>query len=471
MKKSVKRLITILFLITFILDILENQIISKVKAEEELNLSNITELDQNKEVLEFINQVNNEDFDNHKREEVIKKVVDYLIIYFQKQAAAEDEDDHLIDNEYLVDYFPKEQLIKKLVSEDFDLNLVEDVVEEVAEKRKEKVQTLVKEMIEEENKWLSRNRLLQKLEKKDFFNDEFICAIELLDLDWELFAEQTATYYLSLPKHSVNEYPYPVFSRSGLISWLVKEEGFTRMEATYGVDATDTKWTEQAVRMVEALLENPSYLITSRKDLVERLIEAGFTSDEAWYAVNHAGIDWQKKTLEQAEKYLKSGVFSKETISELLKEDGFTELEVKNAIDQVFGIPKVEQAKKTKKPEKPENSENSKKSKKPISLGNRPTIKLLRMTIIPRDYPVNTVVVQEKIITDSNQAERVNKSKKKTIQKESDKESEGESTQEAELPTETEELEETKNLLNSILLGLGGAAILIQAFFYFGKMD
>ena len=79
---------------------------------------------------------------------------------------------------------------------------------------------------------------------------------------------------------------YSAFSRTGLIKQL-EFEGFSTEDATYGVDALDVDWNEQAAKSAAAYLDYSSF---SRAGLIEQLIFEGFTQQQAEYGVSKTGL-------------------------------------------------------------------------------------------------------------------------------------------------------------------------------------
>ena len=78
------------------------------------------------------------------------------------------------------------------------------------------------------------------------------------------------------------------FSRSGLIDQLVDFEGYSRADATYGVDAQRANWSQQAARSARQYLE---FLPFSRSELIRQLVDfEGFTTAEATFGVNAVGL-------------------------------------------------------------------------------------------------------------------------------------------------------------------------------------
>jgi type IV secretory pathway VirB10-like protein len=89
-------------------------------------------------------------------------------------------------------------------------------------------------------------------------------------------ARQTAADYLD----------YSSFSRSGLIEQL-EFEGFTAGDATYGVDALNVDWNEQAAKTAADYLDYSSF---SHSGLVDQLVFEGFTQAQAEYGVSTTGL-------------------------------------------------------------------------------------------------------------------------------------------------------------------------------------
>ena len=76
------------------------------------------------------------------------------------------------------------------------------------------------------------------------------------------------------------------FSRSGLIKQL-EYEGFTQEDATYGADALNVDWNEQAAKKAADYLDFTSF---SRSGLIKQLEYEGFTQAQAEYGVSTTGL-------------------------------------------------------------------------------------------------------------------------------------------------------------------------------------
>lgn len=76
------------------------------------------------------------------------------------------------------------------------------------------------------------------------------------------------------------------FSRTGLIEQL-EFEGFSPEDATYGVDAQNADWMEQAARSAANYLEMMPF---SRSGLIDQLLFEGFTQEQAEYGVSATGL-------------------------------------------------------------------------------------------------------------------------------------------------------------------------------------
>ena len=75
------------------------------------------------------------------------------------------------------------------------------------------------------------------------------------------------------------------FSRSSLIEQL-EFEGYSLEEATYGVDALNVDWKDQAAGKAQDYLNQMAF---SRSGLIEQLVFEGFTQEQAEYGVSVAG--------------------------------------------------------------------------------------------------------------------------------------------------------------------------------------
>jgi len=79
---------------------------------------------------------------------------------------------------------------------------------------------------------------------------------------------------------------YSSFSRRGLIDQL-KYEGFSTADATYGTDAQNANWNEQAALKAQSYLDLSSF---SRSGLIDQLKYEGFTTAQATYGADAVGL-------------------------------------------------------------------------------------------------------------------------------------------------------------------------------------
>ena len=75
------------------------------------------------------------------------------------------------------------------------------------------------------------------------------------------------------------------FSKKGLIAQL-KFDGFTKKQATYGVEHCGANWKKQAVKKAKEYLNVMSF---SKSGLIEQLEYDGFTHSQAVYGVKKNG--------------------------------------------------------------------------------------------------------------------------------------------------------------------------------------
>lgn len=76
------------------------------------------------------------------------------------------------------------------------------------------------------------------------------------------------------------------FSRSGLVNQL-EFEGFSTSDATYGADAQNANWNEQAARKAKSYLDMAGF---SRSGLIDQLVYEGFSQQEASYGASANGL-------------------------------------------------------------------------------------------------------------------------------------------------------------------------------------
>jgi hypothetical protein len=75
------------------------------------------------------------------------------------------------------------------------------------------------------------------------------------------------------------------FSRKGLINQLVYE-GFSKADATFGVDYIKPNWNKQAAKKAQDYIDMSSF---SRQGLIDQLVYEGFTQAQAKYGVKAVG--------------------------------------------------------------------------------------------------------------------------------------------------------------------------------------
>ena len=113
--------------------------------------------------------------------------------------------------------------------------------------------------------------------------------------------------------------------------------GFSDDEARYAVDNIIVDWKKNA------LLKANSYeriAPWSKKRLYNQLTSdygERFTNDEAQYAVDNVKADWKKNALEQGKIYMEQYGFSKRKVYNQLLYEGYTQEEVKYAIEHLAG--------------------------------------------------------------------------------------------------------------------------------------
>jgi colicin import membrane protein len=64
-------------------------------------------------------------------------------------------------------------------------------------------------------------------------------------------------------------------------------EGFSNADATYGVDALNVNWNDQAAKKAAEYLRSSSF---SKSGLTQQLVYEGFTQAQAAYGVSTTGL-------------------------------------------------------------------------------------------------------------------------------------------------------------------------------------
>jgi colicin import membrane protein len=122
-------------------------------------------------------------------------------------------------------------------------------------------------------------------------------------------------------------------SKSALLQQMSANgfETYSEAEALYAVNHVGVDWKAEAVEQAKNR-ESP----LSPKRLMGYLTEAdGFSKAEATYAVSHAGRDWNAEAVMAAKSALDADALSKSQLIKELKLEGFTDAQVRYAVDKV----------------------------------------------------------------------------------------------------------------------------------------
>jgi len=113
---------------------------------------------------------------------------------------------------------------------------------------------------------------------------------------------------------------FEAFSFQGLIT-QVEFDGFSKVQATYGVEHSGANWSR------EALLSAKQYLTTqafSRAGLITQLEFDKFTAAQANYGVALCGANWNVEAYKDAKEYMSEQPFSLSGLINQLEFDKFT---------------------------------------------------------------------------------------------------------------------------------------------------
>ena len=89
---------------------------------------------------------------------------------------------------------------------------------------------------------------------------------------------------------------------------------------------------EQAIESAEDYIDSGDF---SRKSLIEQLKFEGFTTKEAAYAVDHITVNWTAEADDSAASYLESGSFSRKSLMDQLLYEGFTKAQAAHGVKSV----------------------------------------------------------------------------------------------------------------------------------------
>ena len=178
----------------------------------------------------------------------------------------------------------------------------------------------------------SEEGLIDQLVFEGFSRSTARQAARNLNVDWREQAAASAQSYVAMT----------AFSRDGLIDQLVFE-GFTREQATYGADralggsassagGASGGWESQAIRQAEEYL---SFTAFSKQGLIDQLVFEGFTREQATYGVERVDADWSQQAVLKARSYLDMTAFSRSGLIDQLVFEGFTRQQATYAADRV----------------------------------------------------------------------------------------------------------------------------------------
>jgi hypothetical protein len=123
-------------------------------------------------------------------------------------------------------------------------------------------------------------------------------------------SRKTATSYLQSSS----------FSRSGLIKQL-EYEGYSRVDAEYGVDAQNADWRTQAVKSAGSYLKSSAF---SRSGLIKQLEYEGYSRADAEFAVDAQSADWRAQAAKSAASYLRISAFTYSGLISQLVYEGYS---------------------------------------------------------------------------------------------------------------------------------------------------
>ena len=124
------------------------------------------------------------------------------------------------------------------------------------------------------------------------------------------------------------------------VTEAVTEETTTELATTTTATTTATTTTKPSATLGElnALAKALQYLDYSgfsKKSLKDQLKYEGYSSDEIDYAIKNCDADWKEECAEKAQQYLDYGSFSKSGLRDQLEYEGFTSEQIDYALKAV----------------------------------------------------------------------------------------------------------------------------------------
>jgi len=176
----------------------------------------------------------------------------------------------------------------------------------------------------------SRQGLIEQLEYEGFTTADAAYGVDAQNADWYQQAVLKAMDYLD----------FMSFSLSGLIDQL-EFEGFTTAEATHGAEAafsTSSSGSGETASQANARESAASYLsfmAFSRSGLIDQLEYEGYSTADATYGVDAQNADWNQQAALKAEEYLDFMSFTRSELIDQLLYEGFTQSEATYGVNQV----------------------------------------------------------------------------------------------------------------------------------------
>lgn len=171
----------------------------------------------------------------------------------------------------------------------------------------------------------SKNKLIQKLRRKDFTEEQAKYGVENSGVD----------FYLQAYKYADNECNKSHGISKKKLEEELKKEEFSDDEIAYALQYCTPDWKQQAIKRAKSVTGYNASVPQSKPDLKETLMKYGlFTEEEAIYAIENAKIDW----LEQAKKHVKARLTSKvsadsyETLKENMEKHEYAPEDIETAL-------------------------------------------------------------------------------------------------------------------------------------------
>ena len=148
-------------------------------------------------------------------------------------------------------------------------------------------------------------------------------------------ASPTVTYEMaSALEEATNLINNGAYSKSELRSYMKSETDYSVEAVEYAIANIEVDWNAEAIEYAELVV---LYSSTSEINLHEILEYVGFEHEHVEYALENIEVDWNQECVDAINEYLEhNSELTQDEIVEQLFNNGFTEEQIKYAVETIF---------------------------------------------------------------------------------------------------------------------------------------